>query len=41
MKTKLVQTDDGKYKEIVDGKYTDEEFEKLRMEWGAQAMEAS
>jgi len=41
MKTKLILIEDGSYKEIVDGKYTTEELEELRMEWGAQAMEAS
>ena len=41
MKTKLIKLEDGSYKEIVDGKYTKEELENIRMEWGAQAMEAS
>ena len=41
MKTKLIKTDDGKYKEIVDGKYTEEELENERMKWGDYAMEAS
>lgn len=41
MKTKLIKLEDGSYKEIVDGKYTKEEMENIRMEWGAQAMEAS
>jgi len=27
MKTKLIKTDDGKYKEVETGRYTQEEFE--------------
>ena len=40
-KTKLVKLEDGKYKEIFVGKYTPEEFKKIRMKWGAVVMEAS
>ena len=40
-KTRIVKTAEGTYQEVQTGKYSIEEFDDIRMQWGAHALEIS